>query len=62
MLVWVGVSGGRDSLALLYACVMAGLSFRVLHVNHGLHPDADKWAQKVACICVGLKICQSNVL
>lgn len=61
MLVWVGVSGGRDSLALLYACVMAGLSFRVLHVNHGLHPDADKWAQKVACICVGLKIC-CNIL
>jgi tRNA(Ile)-lysidine synthase len=43
--VLVGVSGGADSVALLH-CLRAlapafGLALHVLHVNHGLRPDAD---------------------
>lgn len=36
----VGVSGGRDSVALLHACVRAGVrDLIVCHVNHGLRGD-----------------------
>jgi len=36
----VGVSGGRDSVALLHACVAAGLSkLVVVHINHGLRGE-----------------------
>lgn len=36
----VGVSGGRDSVALLHACVSAGLTdLIVAHVNHGLRGE-----------------------
>jgi len=46
----VGFSGGRDSTALLHRLVTlrdapwAGL--RAIHVHHGLHADADLWAQR----------------
>jgi tRNA(Ile)-lysidine synthase len=44
----VAVSGGRDSMALLH-CVAAaaraqGIEVWVLHVHHGLMPQADEWA------------------
>jgi len=36
----VGVSGGRDSVALLHACVQAGLKeLVVVHINHGLRGE-----------------------
>lgn len=43
--VLVGVSGGADSIALLH-CLLTlaptlGLRLHVIHVNHGLRPDAD---------------------
>ena len=48
--LYVGFSGGKDSHSLLHALV--ALSQRsalppitALHVNHGLHPDADLWEQ-----------------
>lgn len=45
----VALSGGADSVALLAAA--AGLrrrraaSLRAIHVHHGLHPNADRWAR-----------------
>ena len=49
--VAVAVSGGRDSTALLHctahAALALGLQVHALHVHHGLHADADAWAQQV---------------
>lgn len=45
---WVGFSGGLDSSVLLSLChVLAkqhAMSFRVVHVNHQLQPQATEWA------------------
>jgi len=47
-LLAVAASGGRDSTALLHCAARAakGTALKVvaLHVHHGLHPDADRWA------------------
>ncbi|MBT3437199.1 MAG: tRNA lysidine(34) synthetase TilS [Oceanospirillaceae bacterium] len=48
----VAVSGGLDSMVLLHALVQLGQSqqcppIRVVHVNHGLHTDAQAWQQQV---------------
>ncbi len=45
----VAFSGGLDSTVLLhamaaYARERRGLQVRALHIHHGLHPDADRWA------------------
>jgi tRNA(Ile)-lysidine synthase len=50
----VALSGGPDSVALLAALAMARhgrassarLPLRALHVNHGLQPQADRWARE----------------
>jgi tRNA(Ile)-lysidine synthase len=45
--VCVALSGGVDSTALLAMLAEArldGLRLRALHVNHGLHPNAPRWA------------------
>lgn len=51
----VAVSGGRDSTALLHACVRAvhGTAVRVvaLHVHHGLMPQADAWVRHLSRQC-----------
>lgn len=43
----IAYSGGRDSTALLHVALMAAVDFgaplHVLHVHHGLSPDADAW-------------------
>ena len=48
----VAHSGGPDSLALLLAAAQLapamGFRLRALHVHHGLHADADRWAAQ-AC-------------
>ena len=48
----VAHSGGPDSLALLLAAAQLapamGFRLRAVHVHHGLHPDADRWADR-AC-------------
>jgi tRNA(Ile)-lysidine synthase len=51
----VAASGGMDSTALLH-CVLrqsAGTDVvvHVLHVQHGLHPDAERWLQQLAGQC-----------
>lgn len=47
--VWIGLSGGVDSSTLL-ACAARSTALRerglrALHVHHGLHADADRWAE-----------------
>jgi tRNA(Ile)-lysidine synthase len=37
-------SGGMDSAVLLHACVMIGLTPKVVHVHHGLQARAEDWA------------------
>ncbi len=57
----VAYSGGMDSHVLLQAAAdlikdVEKLSLRAIHINHGLHPDCDFWAQHCECICNVLDI------
>jgi tRNA(Ile)-lysidine synthase len=47
----IAFSGGLDSTALLHALVALGSStpLLALHLNHGLHPDAEHWHQWCRC-------------
>lgn len=51
----VGFSGGADSTALLHALCRTrdrlGIPFSAVHVNHGLHDDADSWQQQCDLFC-----------
>ena len=51
----IGLSGGRDSMALLDALAaaapMRGVALCAVHVHHGLSPNADAWAQFCAAEC-----------
>lgn len=55
--VGVAVSGGLDSTALLHCVVRLArrcpglLQVHVLHVNHGLQPEAEGWQRYVATQC-----------
>ena len=53
--VAVAFSGGRDSLAMLHATCRAaqalGLQVVVLHVHHGLLPEADDWLRSAQRLC-----------
>ncbi|HZH44096.1 MAG TPA: tRNA lysidine(34) synthetase TilS [Lysobacter sp.] len=54
--VAVGFSGGLDSSVLLHALQAQGHAVRALHVNHGLHGDADRWAQHCAAVCAEWRV------
>lgn len=59
--VAIALSGGRDSAALLHACAAwrdAGARVRLvaLHVNHGLHADADVWERASAHMAEGADV------
>ncbi|MFQ5487832.1 MAG: tRNA lysidine(34) synthetase TilS [Gammaproteobacteria bacterium] len=57
---WVAYSGGRDSHVLLHA--LAALRERLpgelcaVHVDHGLSPDAPRWAAHCRVVCKGLGV------
>ncbi|MEX0614885.1 MAG: tRNA lysidine(34) synthetase TilS, partial [Methylophaga sp.] len=44
--LWLAFSGGLDSTVLVHLLVRQHpeLPLRLIHVNHQLHPDANKWA------------------
>jgi tRNA(Ile)-lysidine synthase len=45
-------SGGLDSSVLLHAVSkMPGIALRAIHINHGLHADADTWAEQCVVFC-----------
>lgn len=53
---WLGLSGGLDSMVLLDALVElrahhALPPLKALHIHHGLHADADLWAQHCVRQC-----------
>src|SRR5688572_4394669 len=56
--VCVAYSGGLDSSVLLHLlATTAGPSpLRALHVHHGLHPQADAWAEHCTRICATLGV------
>ena len=55
----VAVSGGVDSVCLLYWLAGAGMNITALHVNHGLRDAADTETKYVADLCQKLNIpCQ----
>lgn len=64
---WIGYSGGVDSHVLLHLCARLrttlGPAFGAVHVNHGLHPDAGRWAEHCLRICAELDLpCQVIVV
>jgi tRNA(Ile)-lysidine synthase len=52
----VGLSGGVDSVTLLHALVQEGVNLRAAHINHGLSPNAARWAAFCRRLCRGLGI------
>ena len=52
----LAVSGGGDSMALLHMCMAAGISAKVVTVNHGLRPEAGTEAAWVGQVCAGLGV------
>ena len=47
----VGLSGGVDSVVLLHALSRAVPSVRAAHINHGLSPNARRWAEFCRRLC-----------
>lgn len=57
----VALSGGADSLALLHGLAslpgrLAPARIDAVHVHHGLHPQADRWAEFCRGICADLDL------
>ena len=56
--LWVGLSGGVDSVVLLDACVrlFGSEGVRALHVDHGIDPNAAQWADHCRALCADLGV------
>src|SRR6267378_5575563 len=56
----MGLSGGVDSVALLSALIELApamrFSLRAVHLNHGISPNAARWAEFCARLCAGFRI------
>ena len=52
----VGLSGGVDSVVLLHALAQEGVDLRAVHVNHGLSPNAPRWAAFCRRLCKRLQV------
>ena len=52
---YVAYSGGVDSTVLLYLMrrlkETMGFSLTAMHVDHGLNPNSNRWAQHCARVC-----------
>jgi tRNA(Ile)-lysidine synthase len=61
----VAYSGGLDSTVLLHlladAAAPHGRHVRAIHVHHGLHAQADAWAQHCSAVCTTLGIALTQV-
>lgn len=49
--IYIACSGGRDSMALLFACQQLQLPIHVIHINHKLQKVSDDWQQLVEVYC-----------
>lgn len=49
--IFIACSGGRDSMALLFACQQLQLPIHVIHINHKLQKISDNWQQFVEAYC-----------
>ena len=49
--LFVGFSGGLDSTVLLHASLALNADPTAVHVNHGLHEQADTWESQCADVC-----------
>lgn len=53
--LWLALSGGLDSVVLLdlavQYCASRQKSLKVIHVHHGLSPNADQWAEHCLNVC-----------
>ena len=49
--IYIACSGGRDSMALLFACQQLQLPIHVIHINHKLQKISDNWQQFVEAYC-----------
>ncbi len=54
--LWVAYSGGLDSHVLLHLLAQSDLQLRAIHINHGLNPDADDWAEHCLKVCKTLGV------
>lgn len=54
--VAVGFSGGLDSAVLLHRLHGDTANLRAIHIHHGLHPDADAWAEHCTTVCAELAV------
>src|SRR5687767_1002131 len=58
--VWVGLSGGLDSSVLLHVLAQhapaRASGLYAVHIHHGLHADADAWADHCVRFCAALGI------
>jgi len=58
--LWLALSGGLDSVVLLDLavryCRRQGKGLKVLHVHHGLSPNADAWADHCRQLCLGYSV------
>jgi tRNA(Ile)-lysidine synthase len=54
--LWVAYSGGLDSHVLLHLLAQSDLQLRAIHINHGLNPDADYWAEHCQNVCKNLGV------
>jgi len=56
----LGLSGGVDSVALLSILLELAptlkFSLRAVHVNHGISPNAARWAEFCAELCAGFRV------
>lgn len=55
-MLWIAYSGGLDSRVLLDLCYAERATLppiHVIHIHHGLSPNADSWAEHCAQVCHG---------